>query len=252
MKGNVALAVPCFDERRRLDVGRFARGAEQSNLQILFVDDGSTDGTADFIAGEIKEHPRLGLLRLKGNKGKGAAVRAGVLYLAKELPDAEWIGFWDADLSAPLDEVRHMLRFHEMEGGSYDAIWGSRVMRAGSRIERKFSRHLFGRLFATAAGGLLGVRAYDTQCGAKLFRRQVVSDLFAEEFISRWIFDIELYFRLGHDRILECPLRAWAHAPGSKVNIPGHFSGIAADMMKIRRRYKAVETKRPKVSKTKS
>ena len=236
MMAKVALAVPCFNERGRLDVARFAQGAERSDLQILFVDDGSTDGTADFIAEKIKDHPRLGLLRCEQNRGKSAAVREGVLHLAKERPEAEWIGFWDADLSTPIDEVRHMLEFHDLEGGRADAIWASRVMRAGSHIERRFKRHLFGRLFATAAGELLGVRAYDTQCGAKLFRREIVPAVFGEEFVSRWIFDVELYQRLGHDRILECPVLSWTDQPGSKISVVREFPQVFRDLFRIRAR----------------
>ena len=234
MMAKVALAVPCFNERGRLDIARFAEEAERNNLQILFVDDGSTDGTADFIAEKITDYPRLGLLRAEQNRGKGAAVRAGVLRLAKECPDAEWIGFWDADRATPLDEVRHMLGFHELEGGEVDAIWASRVMRAGSRIDRRFNRHLFGRLFATAAGALLGVRAYDTQCGAKLFRREIVSSVFEEEFVSRWIFDVELYQRLGHDRIIECPVLSWTDQPGSKISVFREFPQVFRDLLRIR------------------
>jgi glycosyltransferase involved in cell wall biosynthesis len=242
MTAKVALAVPCFNERGRLDVGRFAEGAERNDLQILFVDDGSTDGTADFIAEQIKNHPRLGLLRCEQNRGKGSAVRAGVLRLAKEFPEAEWIGFWDADLATPLDEVRHMLGFHELEGGEVDAIWTSRVMRAGSHIDRRFKRHLFGRLFATAAGELLGVRAYDTQCGAKLFRREIVPAVFGEEFVSRWIFDVELYQRLGHDRILECPVLAWTDQPGSKISVFREFPQVLRDLFRIRAKKRQATT----------
>lgn len=230
----VALAVPCFNERSRLHLAEFAEGAEQNDLRILFVDDGSTDGTADFLAAGIKDWPRLGLHRLERNSGKGAAVRAGVQQLARDCPQADWIGFWDADLSTPLEEVSHMLDFYGMDRGDYDAIWGSRVMRAGSRIERRFKRHLFGRLFATAAGELLGVRAYDTQCGAKLFRRGIVDRLFADEFVSRWIFDVELYLRLGHERILECPLRTWTDKPGSKISVFREFPQVMGDLLRIR------------------
>ncbi len=142
-------------------------------------------------------------------------MRAGVLVLrlAKEFPEVESIVFCDADLATPLDEARHVLGFHELEGGEVHAIWASRVMRAGSRIDRRFNRHLFGRPFATAAGELPGVRAYDTQCGAKLFRREVLPAVFGEEFVTRWIVDVELYHRLGHERILECPVLAGSISP---------------------------------------
>jgi glycosyltransferase involved in cell wall biosynthesis len=230
------LAVPCFNERQRLDIGAFAAGAREHKLGTLFVDDGSSDGTAEFIQAEIDGKPGLELLRCPENRGKGAAVRAGVLQLAKECQEAEWIGFWDADLSTPLDEVRHMRGFHEMEGVKVDVIWASRVMRAGSHIDRRFNRHLFGRLFATAAGELLGVRAYDTQCGAKLFRRDVVPRVFGEEFVSRWIFDVELYGRLGHDKIVECPVKAWTHKPGSKISVFREFPQVMGDLLRIQAR----------------
>jgi dolichyl-phosphate beta-glucosyltransferase len=231
---SVVLAVPCFNERERLDVGAFAAGANEHKLGILFVDDGSTDATGDFIERGIAGKPGLELLRCPDNRGKGAAVREGTLYLAGKYPQAEWVGFWDADLSTPLNEVAHMLEFLGLEDGQVDAIWASRVMRAGSHIERRFKRHLFGRLFATVAGELLGVRAYDTQCGAKLFRREAVPALFGEEFVSRWIFDVELYQRLGHDRILECPVLAWTDQPGSKISVFREFPQIFRDLLCIR------------------
>ncbi len=230
----VLLAVPCFNERERLDIGAFAAGAREHKLGILFVDDGSSDGTAEFIKAEIAGKPGLELLRCPENRGKGAAVREGTLHLARKYPQAEWIGFWDADLSTPLSEIPHMLRFGEMDGGDYEAIWASRVMRGGSSITRSFKRHLFGRLFATAAGEMLGVRVYDSQCGAKLFRREVVPRVFGEEFVSRWIFDVELYGRLGHDKIVECPVKVWTHKPGSKISVFREFPQIMGDLLRIR------------------
>jgi len=234
----VALAVPCYNERARIQVGRFEAAAREQDLRILFVDDGSLDGTGDLIEREIAGKPCLDLLRLPANSGKAAAVRLGMLTMEEKWPEAEWLGFWDADLSSPLDEVRRMLRFHEMEGGGYDAIWASRVMRAGSTVHRRFSRHLFGRLFATVCGSVLGVVAYDTQCGAKLFRKNVVPRIFADEFISRWIFDVEIYCRLGHDRILEYPVKEWRDMPGSKVRIWAESGRIARDILAISRKYR--------------
>jgi hypothetical protein len=69
-------------------------------------------------------------------------------------------------------------------------------MRLGAQIERSFVRHVLGRVFVTVASSLLKLYAYDTQCGAKLFRRDAVGSLFGGEFVSRWLFDIELYLRL--------------------------------------------------------
>jgi glycosyltransferase involved in cell wall biosynthesis len=233
----IALAVPCYNERGRIDLARFATGAQAEDLQILFVDDGSADGTAGFIGEKIAGDPRLGLLGLEKNSGKAEAVRQGVLTLLAQCPQAEWIGFWDADLSSPLSEVPRMLEFNDLEGADFDAVWCSRVMRAGSEVERPGRRHLFGRMFATASGLLLGVRAYDTQCGAKLFRREAVEKAFGKPFISRWIFDVEIYCRMGHDRILEYPVKEWRDVPGSKVKIVREMFRVGGDLLRIRKVY---------------
>lgn len=239
MDVKVALAVPCFNERGRLDIPAFAAGADRHDLRILFVDDGSTDGTADFIEEQIEGRPRLALLRSDRNRGKAAAVREGMRQLAGEFPETDWVGFWDADLSTPLEEISHMLAFHDLEGGGYDAIWASRVMRAGSCVERRFLRHLFGRILATMAGEMMGVRAYDTQCGAKIFRPSAVPVVCQKEFVSRWLFDLEMYLRLGHDRIVECPTLSWRDVPGSKISLLFDGPRVLFDMLRIRGKYGA-------------
>jgi dolichyl-phosphate beta-glucosyltransferase len=239
-----ALVVPCYNERDRIDVARFAEGADEHSLRILFVDDGSSDGTGDFLEQQIAGRPRLSLFRCPVNYGKAAAVREGMLAAVQGFPQAQWVGFWDADLSSPLSEVPRMLNFLQLEGGDFDAIWASRVMRAGSAVERPARRHVFGRMFATASGVLLGVRAYDTQCGAKLFRREVVEKVFGEPFISRWIFDVEIYCRMGHERILEYPVKEWRDVPGSKVKILRESFRVASDLWRIRRKYGATKAYR--------
>jgi glycosyltransferase involved in cell wall biosynthesis len=246
----VALVVPCYNERGRIDIPRFAAGAAEGNMDILFVDDGSSDGTAAYIEEQTAGSGRLGLLRLEKNGGKAEAVRRGMLEALFRFPRAEWIGFWDADLSSPLAEARRMLQFHELEDGGFDAVWASRVMRAGSTVERTFKRHLFGRLFATAAGELVGVKAYDTQCGAKLFLRGVVKEIVDDPFISRWIFDVELYCRLGHDRILEYPVKEWRDVPGSKVKIVREMFRVGGDLLRIRETY-GPERRSGQITKTK-
>jgi hypothetical protein len=107
----------------------------------------------------------------------------------------------------------------------------------GSRITRRARRHALGRTVATCSSVLLGVRAYDSQCGAKLFRPAAARAAFAERFVSHWLFDVEILKRLGEDAVLECPLGQWTHVPGSKVRlIPDGWRTIR-DLIRLRRRY---------------
>jgi glycosyltransferase involved in cell wall biosynthesis len=221
-------------------------------LSLLFVDDGSGDRTGEILAGlAARSARRVQLLSLAINSGKGEAVRRGVIAALDEAP--AWIGYWDADLAAPLDALSD---FATIAGRPrVEVIVGSRVKLLGRDIIREAHRHYFGRVFATAASLVLGVPMYDTQCGAKLFR--VTADtraLFAEPFVSRWVFDVELLdrylalacgdpgrgaasdrVRVAEDRIYELALRAWHHKPGSKL----HFSDparAAVDLWRIYRR----------------
>lgn len=231
---SAVLVVPCFNEEERLPSGAFAK----ASMSLVLVDDGSTDETLPQLEKLASQCANIDVVALPKNRGKAHAVREGVLRARSLHQGAEWIGYWDADLSAPFEEVESMLGYAAGVPGAYDAVWCSRVMRAGSKIERTFHRHLFGRMFATAAGLLLGVKAYDTQCGAKLFRRNVVDEVFGEPFLSRWIFDVEIYLRLGHDRILEYPMRTWRDVPGSKVRIGRESGRVLSDLLKLRRRYR--------------
>ena len=238
MTRRVSLIVPCFNEAGRLNSAAFLAAAGQG-LRLLLVDDGSSDGTLSLLEELASKSANISVLGLRENVGKAQAVRAGMLRALEVWPDAEWVGFWDADMSTPLSEIPSMLSYAAAAQGICDAVWCSRIKRAGSRIERHFHRHLFGRLFATAAGILLGVEAYDTQCGAKLFRREVVGEVFTEPFLSRWIFDVEIYLRLGHDRIVEYPMLMWRDVPGSKVKIGRESGRVLADLLRLRRKYGA-------------
>ena len=139
---------------------------------------------------------------------------------------AQYAGFIDADLSAPLTEVATL----RDELDAYPEVWaafGSRVKLLGRRVERYATRHYLGRVFATGASLALGLPVYDSQCGLKLFRPTAeVGDAFTTPFRSRWLFDVELLDRLAtaagadlHRRIHEVPLRAWADPGGSKLRL---------------------------------
>jgi glycosyltransferase involved in cell wall biosynthesis len=231
----VCLVVPCYNEEGRLDLGKFQAGP--ARCRFLFVNDGSSDRTAEVIRKALGEQTFL--LDLSRNVGKAEAVRAGMLHALRTPPlsEAAWIGFWDADLATPLSEVEGFLRFFYFLEESVDSIWGSRVYRLGSSIRRSYLRHLAGRLVATAAAFLLGLPSYDSQCGAKLFRREIVESAFSEPFTSRWLFDMELVMRLKNRRIVEYPLRQWTDVPGRRSRIVTMAARVVPDLIRIRMRY---------------
>jgi dolichyl-phosphate beta-glucosyltransferase len=240
----IVLIVPCFNETHRLRLESFFQAAkemESLRLHFLFVDDGSNDGTFDFISKEISTHSEshsCRLVRLEKNKGKGEAIR----YAAQELQkmdwsrNLDWFGYWDADLATPLNELPQFLKFLSLYD-RVDAIWGSRVYRLGSDIRRSALRHYLGRGFATVVHHLLDVQAYDTQCGAKLFRKSLLEKIFLKPFISRWIFDIEILLRLRGSLIVEYPMKTWHDMPGSKLKIFREIFRVSLDILKIRSQY---------------
>jgi dolichyl-phosphate beta-glucosyltransferase len=223
----LVLTVPCYNEARRLRQDAFL-GFVRSHptVRLLFVDDGSLDGTADVHARLAAAAPgAVSAIRLERNQGKAEAVRQGVLHALSESP--QFVGFWDADLATPLDVVDDFLAVAEKQR-QVDVFLGSRVMLMGRDIRRKAWRHYLGRVFATAASLTLGIPVYDTQCGAKVFRvTGDVADVFSRPFLSPWIFDVEIlarYLDLADDggrprraRIYEVALPTWHDVPGSKI-----------------------------------
>jgi dolichyl-phosphate beta-glucosyltransferase len=242
----IAVVVPCCNEERRLDVATFgAAKLAGHELELVFVDDGSTDGTRtvlEEIRAQRPAHTRI--VSLRPNGGKAEAVRRGVLDALERSPDA--VGFWDADLATPLSEIPAFVDVLEQRS-EIDVVIGSRVKLMGRLIERRPWRHYLGRLFATAASLALDLPVYDTQCGAKLFRATpVIGRVFETPFLARWVFDVELLARFlslhaddpgkGALSIYELPLTQWVDVHGSKVR-PADFAKAAVDLAMIRKTY---------------
>jgi dolichyl-phosphate beta-glucosyltransferase len=218
------LVVPCFNEAERLRGEEFLALSREADLGLVFVDDGSTDRTAERIGALVaRAADRVELLRLARNAGKGEAVRQGLLRAIGS--GASLVGYADADLSTPAAELARLAG--ELRGGAASVVMGSRIRLLGRQIERNPARHYLGRVFATCASLALGIPVYDTQCGAKWFRvTPVLEAALARPFESRWVFDVELIGRLlrrdgrpgyGVRDFLEVPLGRWSDVQGSKL-----------------------------------
>lgn len=243
-----AVVIPCYNEEHRLDAGRFLAFARQHpSLQLVFVNDGSRDGTLRCLQEIRQQSPQsIDIVDLEQNCGKAEAVRQGMLH-AFSNPAATYAGYLDADLATPLDAI---VEFAEMldRYPPLELVMGARLRLLGRRINRRPVRRWVGRLCAAGAGLALGQPVRDTQCGAKLFRVTATTrEIFADPLETRWIFDVELLARMIRlvrgsdsrfsDRVLEHPLMQWDEVPGSKL-ATGDFVRAGLELWKIWRHYR--------------
>ncbi len=239
------IIIPCYNEQFRLPIKELGVFFENSkfDVSILFVNDGSNDNTLSVLQTIHDKYPEKSeILDLQTNNGKANAIRVAAMYLT-ETQDADYLGYWDADLSTPIIDVCTFLNFL-YDHNEFKFILGSRIKRLGSCIERGFCRHFLGRIFATASSMVLNIPVYDTQCGAKIFSAELSTILFKDSFCSSWFFDVELLARYicsqgytsGLHTIYEFPLSSWKDLGGSKLKFKD-FLRAPLDLMRIRLRY---------------
>ena len=218
----LSLVVPCHNEFNRLHPDAFIEAMERWPwLSFCFIDDGSTDATAERLAWLSNASPSIYAIYLQENLGKAEAVRTGIRHLC-ELSHPDLVGFWDADLATSLYEIpRFVQRFETDE--KVKAVIGSRWPHLGADIQRSPGRGIASIAFKMAVRRILKAPVWDTQCGAKVFTRSAAAELFEHEFRTRWLFDVEILKRLGLKRlrseVLEIPLSVWYDVPGSKVSL---------------------------------
>jgi dolichyl-phosphate beta-glucosyltransferase len=222
----VGLTVPCYQEARRFDPEGFAELATRPDVTLLLVDDGSTDDTIECLrAFAARPGVDAEVLRFARNRGKAEVVRDGMR--SALAAGAEVVGYVDADLATPPAEVGRLLEALAAPGLA--VVLGSRVQVLGSHIARAPLHHYGARVFASWFSLILRAPVYDTQCGAKLFRRTpALEAALVEPFLSRWCFDVELLGRLliGTPEVSglplaafrEVPLCVWRDVPGSKFS----------------------------------
>jgi len=236
-----AIVVPCYNEEKRLNAGEFVSFASrEESVSFIFVNDGSLDRTSAALKKLVEANPsRFFLVELERNSGKAEAVRVGFLKAIEK--GFDYIGFWDADLATPLSCVTDFISV--IDSGK-DAVIGSRVRLLGRDIRRRPLRHYLGRLFATAVSVILRLPVYDTQCGAKLFRKTASFETaVSAPFRVKWTFDVELLGRLAvleqasgrpdvQSSWVEFPLPRWEEVRGSKVR-GSDFARSGAELLRL-------------------
>ena len=229
------IVVPCYNESKRLNPKAFLCALENDlNLSFLFVNDGSTDETLTVLNSMKDKNPmQIEVLNLEVNSGKAEAVRRGILKALEGPYDI--VGYWDADLATPLDIIGRFCSL--LDSSDAEIVIGSRVRLLGRKIERKALRHYLGRLFATSASILLNISIYDTQCGAKIFRKTaLLSKVFGKPFKVKWTFDVEMLARFPivigappaqiSSRWIEYPLDEWVDVKDSKIRGKDYIKGV--------------------------
>ena len=227
----ISIVIPAFNEAVRIGesiqtIAEFARKCPFPT-EIVVVDDGSEDGTADIV--RRVQLSNLRLIRNTENHGKGYSVRQGILAAS-----GEYVLFSDADLSAPIDELNKLLDVAIRDNA--DIVIGSRAVDR-RYIERHQSkgRELGGIVFNLMVRILLGLQLHDTQCGFKLFKAARTRDVFEKLTTFGFGFDPELLFLANRQglRIREIPVR-WSHSEGSKVKFIRDGIRMFADLVRIR------------------
>lgn len=233
------IIIPCYNESKRLPISQyesFFSSEKSARLDFLFVNDGSSDNTIEVLRSLEKNHAKVKVLDLDKNGGKAEAIRQGMLCSIDS--GYNYLGYFDADLATPLEEINRLLEMTSRVPAPF-LVMGSRIKLLGySDIQRKLSRHYIGRVFATVVSNMLKLPVYDTQCGAKLIQREIALSLFEESFLSKWLFDVELLFRLKkyqknfESRVVEVPLKKWEDVAGSKIST-SYFLKAPLDLLKI-------------------
>ena len=214
-ENSLSIIIPAYNEAKRLPKTLAAIGAylEQSVFrlhEVIIVDDGSSDATAD-IAQEYAQAARVRVVRARKNRGKGAALRLGVL-----LSQGQYVLITDADLSTPIRELGKLLTLVRRDG--YDVAIGSRKVPESIITRQPLLRRLVGDAGNAVVRLVLGLPFRDTQCGFKLYRRAAALKLYRPLRLPRFSFDIEALVRarrLGL-RVAEVGVR-WEHADHSTV-----------------------------------
>jgi dolichyl-phosphate beta-glucosyltransferase len=226
---SLSVVIPAYNEEKRLPgtlrrVQEWILGQSLHFSELIVVDDGSSDNTA----GVAEECAAVRLLRNPGNRGKGYAVRHGMLEAR-----GEWILYSDADLSAPIEDAA-ILYQAAMESSAVIAIGSRAIDRSLVSVHQSGFREWGGRAFNVVMRLITGLKFHDTQCGFKMYRKDAAQSVFSRQKLDGFSFDVEdLYIaKQAGLKAIEVPVR-WANVEGTKVGMGGAVKSFT-DLVKIR------------------
>lgn len=227
----LSVVIPVFNEEKRLpsNLDKIITFLKKKKLrsEIILVDDGSLDKTWVVLEDYKKRHQSILLCRHLVNKGKGAAVRTGMLKAGGKL-----VLMTDCDLSTPIKEIENLMVYMD----NYDIVIGSRRLKEKKlgRMPAKY-RTILGNIYYEMLRLILLPSVKDTNCGFKLFSRKVIRPIFGRQKIDRWGYDAEVLFianKLSFS-IKEIPVR-WTHYSGSKVKLADAVIKTLIELLKIK------------------
>ncbi|MDP1743188.1 MAG: glycosyltransferase family 2 protein [Candidatus Amesbacteria bacterium] len=222
----LSVIIPAYNEEKRLgsNLSSVLKYLHKnfSSFELIIVDDGSTDSMAKSVRLAIAKDSRARLISYKPNRGKGYAVRNGVL-----ASQGEQVLFMDADLSTPLVEIPKILTKLE----SADIVIGSR-----GKSDAPFGRQVASFIFDQIKYMMVGLRRFrDTQCGFKAFRGEIARKLFAKSQVDRFMFDVEILYLAEKSKLKIIELHVdWSDVPDSKVRFWEGVVNMFRDLWRIR------------------
>ena len=239
MKPDISIVIPAYNESERLgdpltEILDFAASPEQ-NIEVIVVDDGSSDDTAEIAKRIFAAKPDVpsSVIRYEQNRGKGFAVKTGLL---AAIADTALIT--DADLSTPIEEVHKLV--DPIKSGEFDVTFGSRALdRTLIGTHQPWMREQGGRVVNLIIRTISGLQFADTQCGFKAFNMVKFRPLLDLMTIDRFGFDIEFLFVANYHKLqlAEIPVR-WNDVAGSKVSVVRDTRRMIGELMQIRRNAK--------------
>ena len=229
----ISIVIPAYNEKKRIE-GSLAETCAYMNdfgmeYEIIVIDDGSSDGTGRIVEHIAKDVRNVRLVRYDKNRGKGHALRTGVL-----VTKGDFVLVMDADLSTPMDELRKLMPY--LSDGEFDIAIGSRALALSDIIKKQpWWRRGMGKTFNKIVKALVIGGFSDTQCGFKLFKGESARSLFGEAKIDRFAYDVEILALATKKeyRIKEVPIR-WINSPESRVDPVKDSLQMLADLVRIR------------------